>query len=391
MRSSRRTPRPNRASNSSAKGHPANATPVQELFVNTMKSIPEREQSHGSGVEDFLNGMVTPSRTRRTKARSSGKTTSRRLATPTQSKTKSKLTTEDGKCSDDTSYTRSGVNENDGYSNNGQSSSKSHYSYSKTPKHKMKDRSSHNEKEYYTLSPKSPTEIVLSPAKKLVAAAKNVASSRKQKHTVRKVVKVDASTQTDGEEEVFSINLNNPLTRSLQNRQTGNLDRAYLGTGDLKVFKCTSSDGNGDRLVCRFIDDGGNLKFEAELPNSKDANRHMHLNTGVENSIEWYAYDTSRTSSAMRRAFYISFNDGAEMFATLLQFYGGKNIDIVKEFMSEGSRFVLEKEILPPHSIVKNENDMDVNSDDEEYAAPPLSKEEEVEKYGYINVVSQAF
>ena len=74
------------------------------------------------------------------------------------------------------------------------------------------------------------------------------------------------------------------------------------------------------------------------------------------------------------------------MFATILHMLG--SVEIVKEFLS-GGRFKLEKLTLPPHPIRKGDDDMDVNSDDEEHRAPVLSEEEAADKYGYVQEESQ--
>ena len=140
-------------------------------------------------------------------------------------------------------------------------------------------------------------------------------------------------------------------------------------------------------LYVQIIGDNG-TKFLAKIPESSDAHNHMFLNT-VENSFAWDAYDASGEITRVRR-FYFFFEDGLDMFAVLLHFFGGQNVGIVKEFLEgESGRFKTTTK-LPPHSIVKNEDDMDVNSDDEEHRPRPLSKEEEMETYGEVNSQSQA-
>ena len=74
----------------------------------------------------------------------------------------------------------------------------------------------------------------------------------------------------------------------------------------------------------------------------------------------------------------------------MLHFFGGKDVAIVKEFLKgDAGRFMQAKQTLPPHSIVKNEDDMDVNSDDEEHRPAPLNEEEEAEAYGKVVDESQ--
>ena len=55
-----------------------------------------------------------------------------------------------------------------------------------------------------------------------------------------------------------------------------------------------------------------------------------------------------------------------------------------------GGRFQLEKLTLPPHPIKKSDDDMDVNSDDEEHRPAPLNKAEEAELYGEGEVVEMS-
>ena len=141
--------------------------------------------------------------------------------------------------------------------------------------------------------------------------------------------------------------------------------------------------------VCQLIGDDGAMKFQADIPKSSKAHTCMSLKPGVENSIVWDAYDTSRDETFLR-SFYFFFDDGADMFATLLHFFGGKDVVIVKEFLKgDAGRFMPAKPTLPPHSIVKNEDDMDVNSDDEEHRPAPLNEEEEAEAYGEVVDASQ--
>eukprot|EP00985_Skeletonema_marinoi_P025805 scaffold19308_cov75-Skeletonema_marinoi.AAC.1 len=139
-------------------------------------------------------------------------------------------------------------------------------------------------------------------------------------------------------------------------------------------------------VASSLIGDDGALKFQADIPKSSKAHMCMSLNPGVENSIVWDAYDTSREETFLR-SFYFFFDDGADMFAT---FFGGKDVVIVKEFLKgDAGRFMPAKPTLPPHSIVKNEDDMDVNSDDEEHRPAPLNEEEEAEAYGEVVDESQ--
>ena len=48
------------------------------------------------------------------------------------------------------------------------------------------------------------------------------------------------------------------------------------------------------------------------------------------------------------------------------------------------------KQTLPPHSVINNEDDMDVNSDDEEHRPRPLNEAEEAELYDEVVEESQA-
>lgn len=331
--------------------------------------IPEnKEQTQTSGIEDFLNGTQTPSRSRRRNTTSERSPFHRsRVATPTnKSRSKSESADETEGRSAGKSYSRT-TNENE----NGNDAS------SKTPK----TRSSSNAKAGGRIV-RSPKEIVMSPVKELIHKATNRGSARKQKVTK------DASTQTGWEKEVvFKLRLNKDVMRSLQNRAQGDPGRGVLGTGNLMVLKCVGC--HVTFHICQFEGDNG-TNFQANIPQSSEAHKHMFLNT-VPNSIVWEAYDASGEKTRLRR-FYFSFDCGEDMFAFLLQFFGGQDVDIVKEFLSgEKGRFKSRAETLPPHSIVKNEDDMDVNSDDEEHRPAPLTEEEEWETYGEVNKETQFF
>ena len=168
-------------------------------------------------------------------------------------------------------------------------------------------------------------------------------------------------------------------------RTRGDLDRSNLGAGNLVILKSCLENENGNVFVCQFVGDDGLLKFQSDIPDKSDAHRHLKLLPGVENALLWDAHNTALKPVTLRSySFY--FDGGAEMFASILHMLG--SVEIVKEFLS-GGRFKLEKLTLPPHPIRKGDDDMDVNSDDEEHRAPVLSKEEAAYKYGEIQVESQ--
>lgn len=343
-----------------------------------MGSISENEAS--GGVNDFLNGGTkTPSRATRSK-NTGGRSSSRRrhVDAPTQSRSTSKSAAESEERSDDKSYTQT-TNENDAssshrnfrYGSNIHSSSKT-----KTPKTKT---SSSAKAERRIV--RSPTEIVLSPAKKFFV--------QKMKQ-IDKAMK-DASTQTEVKEVVFTTRLNQDVTRSVQNRAQGDLNRGIVGKGELRIMKYFqgSLPGSETHFICQLVDDG-TLKFQAKIPDSSEAHKHMFLNPEVENSFKWDAYDASGRA-IIRREFCFVFDDGPVMFTFLLHLFGGCDVDIVREFLKGGAgRFMPTKQTLPSHSIVKNEDDMDVNSDDEEHRPAPLNKAEEAELYGKGEVVEMS-
>eukprot|EP00984_Skeletonema_dohrnii_P007206 scaffold2601_cov127-Skeletonema_dohrnii-CCMP3373.AAC.5 len=387
-RSSSRTPRrPNGTSTSHGTPGLGQQPTLQRQFAHIMGNIPENEAPQASGVTDFLSGTKTPSkrssRSRRNGTPSSGRTASRRVATPTQSRSTSKTTAETERRSGDTSYTRT-TKENDVSSNNGGFRTSFNNRPPNTPKTKTKNSSAKAKADGRIV--RSPTEIVISPAKELYRKVK--AANLGSKRQISKAVK-EASTQTEcwAKEVVFTVHLNKDVTRSLQNRAHGDPKRCVLGTGDLRILKCKK---NSEIVyVCQLIGDDGAMKFQADIPESSKAHTHMSLKPGDENSIVWDAYDTSREETFLR-SFYFIFDDGADMFATLLHFFGGKDVAIVKEFLKgDAGRFMPAKQTLPPHSIVKNEDDMDVNSDDEEHRPAPLNEEEEAEAYGEVVDESQ--
>ena len=348
-----------RRRNGTSRGTPGlgRQTTLQQQFENMM-GIPE-ESTQSSGVEDFLNGMQTPSRSRN-RHTPSGRSSSnrRRVATPIN-KSNNRTT-----------------NENDASPNIRSRNNSFVHSSSKTPKTKT----SSNAKAGGSIV-RSPTEIIISPAKKLYQKVANRGSARKE-------VMKDASTQTDYwvNEAVFKLRLNQGVKRSLQNRAQGDQNRGDLGAGNVMVLKCVGC--NATFHICQFEGDNGK-KFQANIPKSSEAHKHMFLNS-VQNSLVWDAYDSSRKETFLRR-FYFFFDSGYDMFAFLLQFFGGQDVDIVKEFLrGENGRFMARTE-LPPHSIVKNEDDMDVDSDDEDHRPAPLTEEEEKETYGEVNKETQLF
>ena len=347
-----------------------------------MMGIPENEEStQNPNLADFLNGIQTPTRHRNRRNRTpSGRSSSnpnRRVATPS-SKSRSKSDRADTERSADKSSNRT-TNENDAPSNIRNSRSNSYDdSSSKTPK--TKTSSSAKADRRIVLSP---PEAVVSPAKKLFNKVTNLGSAKKKQSAMK-----DACDQTGWKKEaVFELHLNQDVTRDLQNRAEGDQGRGNLGTGNLIVLKCTHAKTHSIHYMCKFIGDNG--KFLAKIPDSSDAHKHMFLNT-VQNSFAWNAYDSSCGITRLRR-FYFFFDDGFEMFAVLLHFFGGQNVGIVKEFLEgESGRFRTTTK-LPPHSIVKNEDDMDVNSDDEEHQEAPHTESQETKMYGKVNKKTQNF
>ncbi len=381
-RSFSRTPSRRTNANGTSGGTPGlgqHSSAQQQKVDHIMGSIPENvAQQTSGGVADFINGTKTPSRTRF--KNTGGRSSSRRhhVDTPTQSRSKSRSAAESERRSYDKSYTHV-TDENDTSTSNRSfrySSNNIRSSAKKTPNTKTKMSSSAKADGRII---RSPTEIVLSPVKKLFASKKQVGKAVK-----------DASTQTEWQKEVvFTIRLNQDVTRSVQNRAQGDPKRGIVGTGDLRVMKCFQ--GSVTHFICQLVGDDGTLKFQAKIPDSSDAHTHMFLNPGVENSFVWDAYDSSREEAIINRAFSFFFDDGADMFTTLLHFFGGRKVEIVREFLKGGAgRFMPTKQTLPPHSIIKNEDDMDVNSDDEEHRPAPLNKEEEAELYGEVVEMSQA-
>lgn len=202
---------------------------------------------------------------------------------------------------------------------------------------------------------------------------------------------MNVSTQTDlwNKIPVFQVRLKQDVTRSLSDPTLKNPERGCIGKGELIILKCDQGNDADPVYICRLVGEDGNLKFQSMIPKSWDAHNHMHLKHGIENAIEWDAYDSS-VDPVRLRAFTFSFDDGVDMFATLFHFFGGKNVSIVKEFL-QGGRFWAEKETLPPHSVKKREDDMDVDSDYEEHRQQPLSEEEETKLHGNVNRETQAY
>lgn len=253
-----------------------------------------------------------------------------------------------------------------------------------------KDHSSVTQKKEMKKSPKpKESSLVISPTaqlkKKATKVARNLFKKEKGKNafTQTELSKSDASTQTLAET-VYVQHISG-VTRSLHDRTRGDLDRSNLGAGNLVILKSCLENENGYVFVCQFVGDDGNLKFQSDIPDKSDAHRHMKLVPGEENALLWDAHNTALKHVTLRSySFY--FDDGPELFATLLHMFG--SVEIVKEFLS-GSRFKLDKPTLPPHPIRKGDDDMDVNSEDEEHRLPALSEEEAADKYGHVQEESQ--
>jgi hypothetical protein len=201
-----------------------------------MGNIPENEAPQASGIADFFNGTPSKrsSQSRRNGTPSSGRTASRRVATSTQSRSTSNSTAESERRSGDTSYTRN-AKENDASSN---SASDFRTSSNNRPPNTPKTKNSSAKADGGIV--RSPTEIVLSPAKKLYHKVK--AANLGSKRQISKAMK-EASTQTEcwAKEVVFTLHLNKDVTRSLQNRAEGDPRRGVLGTGDLRILKCNKN------------------------------------------------------------------------------------------------------------------------------------------------------
>ena len=345
-------------------------TTPQQLFGSVMESIPEGE---GSGWEQAWSNGRTPRRNARhgkgavisrANAHSKSKTTRAAAGTATASTTTNGTASS---ASHRTSYTPS-KKENLTNNNITHTNSNDHSSYVTQTKGSS-----------LVVSPTAHLKAAKKVAKNLFKKVKGKNASTQTEFTETK----DASTQTLAE--TVYVQHIPCVIRSVHDRTRGDLDRSNLGAGNLVILKSCLENENGNVFVCQFVGDDGLLKFQSDIPDKSDAHRHMKLVPGVENALLWDAYNTALKPVTLRSySFY--FDGGAEMFATILHMLG--SVEIVKEFLS-GGRFKLEKLTLPPHPIRKGDDDMDVNSDDEEHRAPVLSKEEAAYKYGEIQVESQ--
>jgi hypothetical protein len=186
---------------------------------------------------------------------------------------------------------------------------------------------------------------------------------------------------------VFRTHLGRVSTRACKNKDVGDPSRSIVGAGRLIVKEML--DGGELRRACQIINDNNDIKFESMVPHKSDASEYFCLHEDESNTMIWDAYDTSpmahSTGFAQYRPFFIRFDDGPQMFSTLLWILGGgTDYEIVAEFLKgPGGTF--------KRTLYEDGDAMDAEGED--YVKDrrrPMTEEQEEEVYGGVPEESQA-
>ena len=200
---------------------------------------------------------------------------------------------------------------------------------------------------------------------------------------------------------VWSTQLEDGVFRSLSNPDIGDPDRWDLGTGTGKIWRSVDNNTTG---IFQFVNHGGVKKMEAEIPPLATAHKHLFGNAGKQNCIVWDAYDTSGDTSggtvvkgghdskkaARLRQYIINFRSAQQLSAFLLFMFNG-SVSLLEEWFESDGRFCPKTPSLPPHLMLKGENSMDVEVDDNIVTRlPPLSLKKALAKYGGVDPQGQS-
>ena len=200
---------------------------------------------------------------------------------------------------------------------------------------------------------------------------------------------------------VWSTLLEDGIFRSLSNPDIGNPDRWDLGTGTGKIWRSVDNNVTG---IFQFVNHEGVKKMEAEIPPLATAHKHLFGNAGKQNCIVWDAYDTSGDTSggtvvkggrdskkaARLRQYVINFRSAQQLSAFLLFMFNG-SVNLLEEWFDSDGRFCPKTPSLPPHLMLKGENSMDVEGDDNIMERlPPLNLEKALAKYGGVDPQGQS-
>ena len=193
--------------------------------------------------------------------------------------------------------------------------------------------------------------------------------------------------QWTGWKTVFRTHLGRVSTRACKNKDVGDPSHTIMGTGRLIVKEML--DGGELRRACQIINDNNDLKFESMVPLKKVA-EYFCFHEDESNSMIWDAYDTSpmahSTGFAQYCPFFIRFNDGPQMFSTLLWILGGwTDYELVTEFLKgPGGLF--------NRTLYEDGDAMDAEGEDYvKNCHRPLTEEDEEEVYGGVSEESQAY
>ena len=195
----------------------------------------------------------------------------------------------------------------------------------------------------------------------------------------------DPQGQQKGWNIVFQTHLERDSTRACKNKDVGDPGRSIVGAGRLIVKERL----DGIR-ACQIINDNNDLKFESLIPHKSDASQYFCIENDELNTIIWDAYDTSpmaRSSGfAQYRPFFIRFNDGPQMFSTLLWILGGgTDYKVVEEFL-KGPDGIFNR--------ARYEDEDAMDAEGENYVKDrrrPMTEEQEEDWYGGVPEESQAY
>ena len=194
--------------------------------------------------------------------------------------------------------------------------------------------------------------------------------------------------QWTGWKTVFETHLGRVSTRACKNKDVGDPSRTIVGAETWFVKEMW--DGGELRRACQIINDDNDLKFESMVPCKNVPSEYFCLHEGESNTMIWDAYDTSpmarSTGVAQYRSFFIRFNDGPQMFSTLLWILGGgTDYEIVTEFL-KGTGGIFNR------TLYEDGDAMDAEGEDYvKDCRRPLTEEEEEEVYGGVPEESHAY
>jgi len=187
-------------------------------------------------------------------------------------------------------------------------------------------------------------------------------------------------------QQLLSLVLKDPITRSLSNPNTEDADeRATIGTGILSILRSTR--GGDSHLVCRLSNDDGEVKFQAILPQAECASDHMH-HSGT-NHIFLDVVNIAVEEPLLRR-FSIPFQDEIDGIAFLLTAFNN-DVNLVKKFFKAkpDDQFYPQARGLP-HLHCRDVNKMEVDGE-EDLPMHDVPYKKSLEVFDEVNIQTQLY